>query len=166
MSQLRASTFVGADNLRLVAQPALLLMIGDIGCLGNILVTVEKYLAIVTDETTPAGVLDGDHDALVHTITYAYHAGIRGGGMILRYDNNHPWPGHPDEHHVHRGNWRDADDDSGKIEWVGEQHWPTLGEVVQEVMDWYEANRDELPNPDAYATPLEREPRTRWNPLV
>lgn len=166
MVQLRATQFVGADGLEWIAQPSLLLMIGDVGCLGNIRITVEKYLAIVTRDATPANVLDGDHDIVVQTIGYAYHAAVRGHGMILRYDNNHPWPGHADDHHVHRGDWRDAEDDSGRVEWVGEDRWPTLGEVVREVMDWYYGNRDDLPNPDLYATPLPREPRTRWNPLA
>lgn len=98
------------------------------------------------------------------TMLYAYHAGIRGGGMILRYDNNHSWPRHADQHHVHRGNFKDSDDDSGKIEWLGADRWPSLGDVVREVMDWYYVHRDELPNPDTYAEPLERNPRTMWNP--
>ena len=164
MVQLRATAFVGADNLRLIAQPNLLLMIGDIGCLGNILITVEKYLEIVSDDGSPSDVLDGDHDIMVQTISYAYHAYLRGGGMVLRYDNNHPWRGHADHHHVHRGNWRDAENDSGRVEWVGADRWPTLGAVVTEVMDWYYVNRDDLPDPDVYAEPLPREPRTRWNP--
>lgn len=162
MAQLRASHFVGADNLRLDAQPSLLLLIGDIGCLGNISITVEKYLA--TDEASPGEVIDGDHDVLVQTIEYSYHACVRGHGMILRYDNNHPWPRHADDHHAHRGNWRDENDDSGQVEWVGVDRWPTLGDVITEVSEWYYSHRDELPNPDDYATPLHREPRTRWNP--
>ncbi len=145
---------------------SLILLVGDIGCLGNILITVEKYLAIVTPDATPAEVLDGDHDVVVQTIAYAYHASVRGHGAILRYDNNHPWPRHADDHHVHRCDWRYPDDDPGRVEWVGEARWPTLGEVVREVMDWYYDNRDQLPQADEYATPLVREPRTRWNPLA
>ena len=166
MGQLRATTFVGADSLRLIAQPALLLMIGDIGCLGNISITVEKYLAIVTPNASPSDVLDGAHDVVVQTLQYAYHAAVRRHGMILRYDNNHPWRGHADEHHVHRGDWRERDDDSGTIAWVGADRWPPLGDVITEVTDWYYVHRDELPDPDAYAEPLVREPRTMWNPLA
>lgn len=165
MGQLRASGFVGADNLRLIAQPSLILMIGDVGCLGNITITVEKYLAIVTPTANPSEVLAGDHDVVVETIRYAYHAQVSKHGPILRYDNNHPWPRHGDNHHVHRCDWR-KQDDSGRVEWVGAAHWPTLGTVVNEVMDWYYEHRDELPQPDAYATPLQREPRTMWNPLA
>jgi hypothetical protein len=166
MGQLRATGFVGADSLRLVAQPSLLLMIGDIGCLGNISISVEKYLAIATPKATPSDVLDGAHDVNVHAILYAYHAAVRGHGMILRYDNNHPWRGHADEHHVHRGDWRNSGDDSGRVDWVGADRWPTLGDVIREITDWYYVHRDELPAADAYADPLQREPHILWNPFA
>lgn len=164
MGQLRATQFVGADSLQWVAQPSLLLLLGEIGCLGGIGITVEKYLAIVTPHATPDDVLAGDHDIVVQTMQYAYHAQIRGHGMILRYDNNHPWPQHADDHHVHRGDWRDATNNAGRVEWVGEDKGPTLGDVIREVADWYYAHHDELPERDVYASPLPREPRTRWNP--
>jgi len=165
MGQLRATGFVGTDSLRLVAQPSLLLMIGDIGCLGDITITVEKYLTVITDGATPSDVLAGDHDVMVQTIIYSYRAGVRGHGTILRYDNNHGRPGHADWHHAHRCDWRSADD-VGHVEWIGEDRWPTLGDVVEEVMDWYYEHRDELPRPDAYATPLRREPHILWNPFA
>src|SRR5579883_1654592 len=145
MAQLRASQFVGADSLDLIAQPRLLLLIGDIGCLGGIFITVEKYLEVCTTGASPADVLDGDHDIIVQTIGYSYYAGVQDHGMILRYDDNHPWPGHPDCHHVHRGDWRDREDDRGHVTWVGADRWPTLGAVIEELRDWYYAHIDELP---------------------
>ena len=140
-------------------------MVGDIGCLGDITLTVEKYLRVMTEAASPSDVIGGDHDIVVQTYIYAYHASVRGHGAILRYDNNHGRPGHADWHHVHRCDWR-TDDDVGHVEWIGEERWPTLGEVIQELMDWYYANRDQLPNPDAYAAPLTRVPRILWNPTV
>ena len=169
MGQLRATSFVGADTLRLVAWPGRLLMVGDIGCLGDIRLSVEKCLRVVTPGATAAGIVDGNHDVIVQTTMYAYHATICGHGLILRYDNCHPRAGHADWHHVHRCDWR-TDDDAGQIEWVGEDRWPTLGEVVNELMDWYHAHYDELPGsrrlrcpvaPQA-ANPLEpRRPRLK-----
>jgi hypothetical protein len=35
ISQLRATGFVGADTLKLIAWPQQLVMVGDIGCLGS-----------------------------------------------------------------------------------------------------------------------------------
>ena len=166
MGQLRKTGFVGADTLELIAWPQRLLMIGDIGCLGDISITVEKYLAVVTPDATPADVLDGDHDIVVQTRLYSYHAQVCGHGAILRYDNNHPWPGHEDEHHVHRCDWRNHDDDPGRVDWVGADAWPTLGDVIAEVMSWYYEHRDELPRRDDYATPIARQARILWNPLV
>lgn len=166
MSQLRVSGFVGADTLELIPWPSRLLMIGDIGCLGRIVITVEKYLEVLSRDATPADVLAGDHDVLVQTRIYSYHAAVEEHGAILRYDNNHPWPRHVDEHHVHRCDWRDRDDDPGRVEWIGADHWPTLGEVIRELSAWYDQNRDELPCPDDYGTPIKREPRILWNPLA
>lgn len=166
MAQLRETQFVGADTLKLVAWPSRLLMIGDIGCLGGIRISVEKYLRIMTPGATASDVIAGDHDIEVQTFAYAYHAAVEGCGMVLRYDNNHGRPGHLDWHHVHRGDWRSKDDDTGVVEWIGEHRWPTLGDVIRELSNWYEAVRDELPNADGYATPLVREPHLFWNPGV
>lgn len=138
-------------------------MIGDIGCLGNIRLSVEKYLQVLTPGASGRDVLGGDHDIEVETRIYAYHAAVVGHGMILRYDNNHGRAGHADWHHVHRGDWRNAGDDAGVVEWIGEDRWPTLGEVIQELADWYYEHRDELPSPDDYAPPLTRAPHIFWN---
>lgn len=154
---------MGADTLEIIPWPKQLVMVGDIGCLGDITLTVEKYLRVMTPDATPLDVLDGDHDIVVQTYMYAYHASIRGRGAILRYDNCHGRTGHADWHHVHRCDWR-TDDDVGHVHWVGEEAWPTLGDVIQELETWYYANRDELPRPDEYAAPLVRVPRILWNP--
>jgi hypothetical protein len=165
MAALRETQFVGADTLDLVAWPGRILMIGDIGCLGNITISVEKYLRVVTPHASAEQVLDGDHDIEVETLVYSYRAGVRGHGTILRVDNNHTheWLGHADEHHAHHCDWR-SDDDVGRIEWLGADRWPTLGDFVRQVMDWYYEHREELPEPDVYATPLKREPHIMWNP--
>jgi hypothetical protein len=158
MGQLRATGFVGADTLRLIAWPSLLVMVGDIGCLGDLVVSTEKYLEIVTPDASPDDALAGDGDILVRTLIYSYNASVRGRGTIFRYDNNHGRAGHADWHHVHRCDWRSSDDD-GTVAWIGEDRWPTLGEVVRELMDWYYEHRNQLPTPDDYAVPLVREPR-------
>lgn len=50
------------------------------------------------------------------------------------------------------------------FQWIGEDTWPTVGEAIQELRDWYYANREELPRPDEYAEPLVRRPRILENP--
>ncbi|HVV87315.1 MAG TPA: hypothetical protein VHE35_29945 [Kofleriaceae bacterium] len=165
MGQLRSTGFVGADTLELIAWPKQLVMVGDIGCLGDLSITVEKYLRVVTPGARPADVLDGDHDISVETYVYSYHASVRCHGAVFRYDNNHGRPGHADWHHVHRCDWR-SDDDVGQVEWIGEARWPTLGDAIRELSAWYYEHRDALPSPDEYAAPLQRQPRILWNPTV
>lgn len=71
----------------------------------------------------------------VRTRKYAYHATIAVDGRkrgILRYDNHHSHPRHPDAHHRHI---RD-DAANARIEYVGAEGWPTLGEVIKELEGW------------------------------
>lgn len=75
---------------------------------------------------------------MVRTIEYKYHALRREGVRtinLFRYDNIHMQPGHPDPHHRHR-----YDASGNEIEppqHVGEDHWPTLGEVIDELHQWW-----------------------------
>jgi hypothetical protein len=112
--------------------------------LGEILVTVDKFLDI----------LDGDGDsAIVQTCWYTYNASIRGSGNILRYDNqdgDYLRPGHLDEHHKHEFDWQTGAECPGSPHWIGEHGWLTLGEVLQELQDWYYQNFAQIPNPDSY----------------
>jgi hypothetical protein len=157
MERLRSSGFLGDDTLRLIPWPSFLVMVGDIACLGDLVVSVEKYLVVVTPGATPADALD-DGDIEVQTLIYSYNASVRGHGTVFRYDNCHGWAGHADNHHVHRCDWRKKED-TGRVNWVGEARWPTLAEVIIELEGWYWGTRDDLPQPDDYADPLEREPR-------
>lgn len=142
MDQMRSRGFVGADNLELKSLPAdILTIVGEIACLGQIVVKVEKYLHILE------GYGEG---ALVRTFEYKYNAFVRSRNNILRYDNAHRHPGHGDAHHKHLFNWRTGRELPGFPQWVGESGWPTLGEVLSEVEQWYYTHREELPNPDAY----------------
>jgi hypothetical protein len=161
MGELRSSGFVGDDTLRWLVWPQFLVMVGDIACLGDLVISVEKYLTVVTEDATPGDVLR-DGDIQVQTLVYSYNASVRGRGTVFRYDNNHRWKGHADNHHVHRCDWR-KDEATGVVQWVGEARWPTLGEVVVELESWYWEARSDLPNPDVHALPLEREPRALWH---
>lgn len=81
----------------------------------------------------------------VRTIAYKYHAGIHGDPTrsIFRYDDAHIYvrEGHADAHHKHRFDhttWREID----PPEWIGEERWSTLGEVIEELHEWwYETGR-------------------------
>ena len=80
-------------------------MEGGIACRGNIIVTVEKYLKILSGD----GVI-----AIVETFRYSYNVSVRNEGNIFRYDNSHDRPGHTDRHHKH-----EFDDEGETITWIG-----------------------------------------------
>lgn len=89
-------------------------------------------------------------DAYVQTYQYRYNAFVRSQHNILRYDNTHTYPGHADPHHKHT-----YDPDTGarlpdSPHWIGQDDWPTLGEVIEEVERWYWEHRAKLDNPEGF----------------
>lgn len=143
MDQFRSGGFVGEDSLTFdFGTVGVLTIKGEISCLGNILIRVEKNLVVIED---------GTPDPLVQTVDYAYNASIRGQETILRHDNLHRYPGHQDEHHRHEYDWNTGDDLAGSPSWVGAQGWPTLSEFIEEVEKWYWEHEGKLPDSDKYA---------------
>ena len=143
MAQVRRSGFVGEDTLVVEAYPTsppVWSLLGEISCKGEIILSVTKILERVSD----------DPDPLIQTIRYSYHAFVRGGGNILRYDNNHSRQDHIDDHHKHVIDTKTGEE---TVEWIGAERWPTLGEVLRELMDWHGRNYTMLPNPEAFANP-------------
>ncbi len=135
--------FVLSDSLEWEVTPGFITLVGEIGCLGNIVVRVHKILRLVDARSTV-----DDADCEVQTMRYAYNAFVRGHGNILRHDNIHPHPGHPDSHHRHECEWRRGEEDEGRVVYCGFEGWPTLGEFIQKIADWYWEHREELPEPD------------------
>lgn len=123
------------DTLRFeVIGGRLLVLRGEIACLGKILVSVNKVLEILDDEDDP----------LVQTVRYAYNAHVQGWGNVLRYDNA-PHHGHDDYHHRHRYDWTTGQQLEGSPEWIGEDRWPHLSDVLAELERWYWDHVTELP---------------------
>lgn len=142
MYGFRSGDFVGEDTLEFISRGSGNLAIaGEISCLGDIVIRVEKNLTVIDDGTA---------DPLVQTVDYAYNASVRGANSFLRHDNLHSYPGHKGSHHRHDFDWRDEQDLPGSPSWVGIEGWPTLSEFIEEVQKWYWSNRDELPEPDTY----------------
>lgn len=143
LDQLRASGFVREDSLEITPfESGLFKIQGEISCLGNIAVRVEKTLIVLGEEE--------DTDPLVQTILYAYNASVRGHENFLRYNNLHTVPGHRDAHHKNFFDWQTGKHLSGSPAWVGEESWPTLGEYLEEVREWFWDHLKELPEPNAY----------------
>lgn len=137
MGQLYREEFVQGDTLMWSPVYQGFQLTGEIACRGNIVIRVDKTLAILDP---------GESNPRVQTEYYAYNASVKGHGTIRRYDNEHAHPGHPDAHHRHDGDWRTGQEATPVH--VGEQGWPTLSEFIREIAQWYDEHRDELPDPD------------------
>ena len=143
MEHFYSSGFVCSDTLTWEAVPGALRLFGEIGCKGNIVISVEKLIALVDPDGDPE-----DLNVGVQTVRYAYNALIRSHENLLRHDNAHPHPGHPDNHHWHEFDWKTGEELAGFPKWCGVDGWPTLGDFIQQVEAWYWQHRDELPEPD------------------
>lgn len=142
MAQFEASGFVGDDTVDAVPQPGGFIRIaGEIGCLGQIVIAVEKRLTVVD--------YAGD-DPIVQTLRYGYNASVRGHNTFFRHDSE-DHHGFADGHHRHICDWRTG---QGRVEWVSDVKWPTLGQFIETVEEWYWQRRDELPVPDEYPPDL------------
>jgi hypothetical protein len=119
---------------------------GGIACLGNLVLTVNKFLEILSSLA--------DDNPLVETRYYRYNLSVRSHDNVFRYDNDHPdwlYPGHRDPHHKHLFDWRVGNElrpDSPK--WIGADNWPHLSGVIDEAQQWYYANMHLLPEPHAF----------------
>ena len=141
------SGFIGSDTLAIERFGPNIYLGGQVGCLGGIIVSVMKKIAILNHEPDP----------FVQTEMYSYNASIAGRGSIFRYDNQHPdnlHPGHQDPHHKHLFDWKSSEELEGSPIWLGETAWPTLGEVMEELRTWHSDHYASLPRPDEFPTEL------------
>jgi hypothetical protein len=157
MAQLRAEGFVCGDNLAFPPpsrKSNFIRLKGSIFCLGGIRIDVTKHWRILYWEGKVP---------VIQTERYAYHAMVEGFYGIFRYDNVHrtPYKGHHDRHHKHLIDWKTGKQFCSPPEWVGEEKWPVLDKVIEELRDWYWENKLLLPDPEACAV------RSRnWNILA
>jgi hypothetical protein len=144
LSKFKSCDFVDTDTLEFNSLPYGIRLSGEIACLGEIVITVDKFLTILSG---------CDDEALVKTKWYSYNASVRGWHNIIRFDNqddDFKRPGHLDEHHQHVFDWRTGAEKPGSPYWVGEENWGTLGNFLQLMQDWYWQNCSSLSNPDKY----------------
>jgi len=145
MMQFMDQNFVNAETLEFMPYPDGFNLKGEISCLGQIVIDVDKFLDILNGE--------GDN-ATVQTRWYSYNVLVRNCGNVLRYDNqdeNYLRSGHQDEHHKHLFDWETRIEQQDSPFWIGQNCFPTLGDVLQEVQEWYWQNRSYLPCPDTYS---------------
>jgi hypothetical protein len=137
MEQFHREGFVESDTLEIASVgDGIFQMEGQIACLGGLLCTVEKWL-----ETVDVSDLGNPR---VQTFSYSYNVSVAGMGNLFRYDNaDHH--GHPDQHHRHAYDWRTGTQPVDSPRWIGAAGWPTLGDVLREMSDWYWEHEGELP---------------------
>jgi hypothetical protein len=112
----------------------LFVITGDVRCLGRIILRVAKVLEVVGGE---------DRNPLVQTVAYSYNAFVEGMGNILRYDSPHSEEHRP-VHHVHRYDVLNGDVE-GIVEEVPNDAWPTIGDVLTGLQEFYYDNFQKLP---------------------
>jgi hypothetical protein len=127
--------FVADNQLTVTEASTLITWKGALICTDGIEIRVSKIQDVEYRSGRP----------YVRTAEYSYHVLRRREGVqanLLRYDNAHPHPGHPDAHHRHR-----YDREGREIlppEHIGEENWPTLGDVIHEAFGiWEQLKRDE-----------------------
>lgn len=102
---------------------------GFLQCLGGIEVFID--LGLVRDKVDR-----------VRGRRFTYHAQISTPQVItvLRYDNAPHYPAHPDAFHKHLF---DASGNPAGVVHIGRRQFPTLRNVIDEVFEWWKANRDD-----------------------
>jgi len=105
-----------------------MVMQGEIRCVGQLYIDVDKRLWLVRDS---AGV------AWVETVSYSYNCAVRQRGNVYRYDSPHI--SHCPIHHVHEYHFFDGDSE-GELVAVDASDWATLSEVIDRFKTWYYDN--------------------------
>ncbi len=127
MRQFLGRDFVTSEDLSFSdLGNSVFLMEGTIHCLDDLRIVVSKHLRIVGGNSA---------DPDVCTVAYSYSAILGNRGSIFRYDSPHP--DHNNFHHKHQYAVLDGDVRGTVMTIVPQDAWPTLGEVMQELSDWY-----------------------------
>ena len=132
MQDFRDEGFILEDDLSFrLLRPDELAFEGRIRCQNGLFIDVKKFLKV----------REYRGRTQVRTIDYRYHAGVEGSEArtIFRYDNAHIYlkEGHPDAHYRHRFDhttWRETT----PPEWIGENRWPHLSNIIEELRQWWE----------------------------
>lgn len=135
LQQFVSSGFVLSNDLSFWPYgEGLFVMTGDLRCLGHITLRVAKVLEVV----------GGEHrNPMVQTVAFSYNASIEGLGNIVRYDSPHSEEHRP-THHAHRFDVLKGDLE-GTVEDMADDTWPTIGDVLSELREFYYEHFNDLP---------------------
>lgn len=126
--------FIVSDELVPQLVPGAVIWRGVLYCVGAVEIHVFKVQNMFTR---------ADGRPAVQTEIYEYHVLQRlqqGERNIVRYDNAHLHEGHPDAHHRHEydANGGARVDHLAARGWPAGD-WPTLGDLIDEVYEWWQA---------------------------
>lgn len=129
MRRLMDDGFVIGHDLDTATIPAELTLRGRIHCQHGLFLAVRKNYAVAIRNGRRWIKTEGCKD----------HAGLEGreARSIFRYDNAHPYPGHPDNYHRHRfdpATWQEIDPPT----WIGRANWPHLSDAIEELATWWD----------------------------
>ncbi|MGH7583309.1 MAG: hypothetical protein ACREL5_08810 [Gemmatimonadales bacterium] len=132
MATFREEGFVVHDGCAFTILGKVVLLEGTITCLDGIVIEVRKEIDVLSGR---------GGSAWVRTRSFCYHAGLRGGETILRYDSPH---GHRPYHHKHTYDTFGDGRELAIEELRSEREVPTLGEVIRELQGWHQQNAAHL----------------------
>ena len=144
MYRFKQSHFVDDNTLIIGTRESGLWLYGEIACRGQIIIYVDKVLSVLQKEP-----------CLVQTTNYSYNVSLQGKCNIFRYDNMDDYhylsrDNHSDTHHKHLFDYKALKEHDDSPIWIGEDGWPTLGEVIQEAENWYWKHKSHLSHPEKY----------------
>jgi hypothetical protein len=133
MQDFQDEEFVVDDSLTLqILRADRLAIVGRIRCRGGLFIDVDKSPAVRVVRNRRQ----------VRIVRYTYYAGIEGSAArgIFRYDNAHTYfkEGHPDAHRKHRFDHSTWTEIAPPV-WIGEDRWPHLSDVIEELREWWES---------------------------
>lgn len=161
LSQFQARDFVSRHTLNFSQYGNSIQLSGEIACLGNIVIQVQKILDVVEPPQVVrynvAPLLQKPaREWTVQTSEYSYNVSLQGHSNLFRYDNTDDFwvkdSNHPDKHHKHLYDWQTGRQLPDSPVWVGREGWPTLGAVIDEASDWYYEHWGQIPERDSYPT--------------
>jgi hypothetical protein len=132
MARFVAEGFVVDDGCDFTFLPRSVFLDGTIRCLGEIQIEVEKDIAMLSGVGLKA---------LVQTRSFRYHAWIKNGNNILRYESACDHRALP---HKHNFDTFGSGLETSVTEIETSVGVPTLGAVIRELQRWHDSHRQRL----------------------
>ena len=133
VQRFKREDFVSEETLHFSREEGPVHLEGQVLCEGGLYIDAEEWLNVISEDGTRSK---------IQRSGYRYNVALVGVGNVMRYDSPHPT--HNQEHHVHRFDIFD-DDDEGEVHFIYDvSQTPALDEVIEETRNWYYDNLIEI----------------------